>query len=123
MNQRAKIEFLQKYAQYAESLLAQKFESFSSQEVEKLAAALIEKDVEAADQYDHVVDLVKTSQHIARGFAAELTERLGSDQFSKLSGAMEGFLKATEKSRSFGKSLDVAAQGFGSSVAKTVHRN
>ena len=64
------IDFLAKYATLAEEILTKEHGAgnFKADEVEKVAAYLIEEDQKNAEAFDAVDDLVKQAQIIANGF-------------------------------------------------------
>jgi predicted ArsR family transcriptional regulator len=80
-----RIQFLEKYAARAEDLLSQKYGGkYTSEDVEKLAEALINMDVKRAAEFERVEEIVKQAHCIARSFAVEIDSRLGRDALQKI---------------------------------------
>ena len=85
-----RIQFLEKYAAYAEDLLIQKYgKEYTPEDVEKLAEALIDMDVERAAEFERVEEIVKQARYIARGFANEIDSSLGKGSFQKIAGRLK----------------------------------
>lgn len=98
-----KIQFLEKYAARAEDLLSQKYGSdYTSEDVEKLAEALIDMDAKTAAELDRVEEIIKQARYTAKGFANEIENSLGKDAFQKI---------ARYKSLSFINSLKKMVKG------------
>ncbi len=98
-----RIQFLEKYAARAEDLLSQKYgEKYTSEDVEKLAEALINMDVKRAAEFERIEEIVKQARYTAKGFATEIDNCLGRDVLRKI---------AAHKTLGVFKSLRKAAKG------------
>ena len=98
-----RIQFLEKYAARAEDLLSQKYgNKYTSEDVEKLAEALINMDVKRAAEFERVEEIVKQARYTAKGFADEINSNFGKEAFQKI---------ARYKSLSLIKSLKKMVKG------------
>jgi hypothetical protein len=80
-----RIQFLEKYAALAENLLTQNYgQEYTSEDVEKLAEALINMDVERAAEFERVEEIVKQARYTAKGFVDEIDSNLGKGSFQKM---------------------------------------
>jgi hypothetical protein len=99
-----RIQFLEKYAARAEDLLSQKYgDKYTSEDVEKLAEALINMDVKRAAEFERVEEIIKKARYTAKGFAEEINTNLGDEAFKKLAsvallGSLKNILKGASKS-------------------------
>jgi len=81
----AEIEYLEKYASYADQLLAEAYGTdYSVDDVEKLAESLIDLDMEKVAEMERVAEIVEAGQIQARGFADELIKIAGQNFFEKV---------------------------------------
>jgi hypothetical protein len=99
-----RIQFLEKYAARAEDFLSQKFgNDYTAKDVEKVAEALINADLERAAEIERVEDLVKQARYIAKGFTEEINSNFGDGSFQKLAStallnSLKNVLKGASKS-------------------------
>jgi hypothetical protein len=111
-----RIQFLEKYAARAEDLLSEKYgNNYTSEDVEKLAEALISMDVERAAKIERVEDLIKQARHTAKGFVDEINSNLGEGVFQKLAsaallGAFKNVIKGAKHSELGQKIMGVIGQ-------------
>jgi len=76
--QQENINILVKYASYAEELLEDKFgKDYTSDDVEKLAEALIDNDLAVEAEQEKVGEYDELGRIMARGFVDELSQEEG----------------------------------------------
>jgi len=105
-----RIQFLEKYAARAEDFLFQKYgEDYTSEDVEKLAEALINMDMERAAEIERVEEITKQARYTAKSFANEININLGDGAFQKIATpALIDAIKTMAKSK--------AVSGFGQKI-------
>lgn len=70
-----RVDFLVKVAAYAEELLEAEYqEDYSAEDVEKLAGALIEMQLEHEEEVEKVAELDEAGRIMARAFMSELED-------------------------------------------------
>jgi len=68
-----RVEILEKYASAAEEMLDAEYgENYDANDVQKLAAALIDRDLEAEEDYEKIAELDTAGRIMARAFIDEL---------------------------------------------------
>jgi hypothetical protein len=68
-----RVDLLTKYASVSEELLEKEYgEDYTAEDVEKLAEALIEMDIQKAEELEKVAELEESGRIIARAFLEEL---------------------------------------------------
>jgi hypothetical protein len=93
-----RIQFLEKYAARAEDLLSQKYgNEYTPQDVEKLAEALINMDVERAAEFERVEEITKQARYTAKGFADGIKDDLGEKAFQKIAHSLHTALMHVPK--------------------------
>ena len=107
-----RIQFLEKYAALAEDFLSKKLgNKYTPEDVEKLAEAMINMDVNRAAEFERVEEIIKQARYTAKGFAAEIDSSFGEGSFQKISAI---------KSRSFIKSIRKMTKGKDSFGRKAI---
>ena len=106
---------LEKYAEVANQLLKDNYaENYSVEDVEKLAASLIQIDMEKAAEAEHVEELVKLAQAQARGFADEFYNTFEKEAAAKILQDVVKWMKSQFGKVDWNKALNTLKSKAGS---------
>lgn len=75
-----KIEILEKYASVAEELLSSEYDDYTAENVEKLASALIDHDMEVEEEQEKIAELDAAGRIMAKAYLDEISKTKVSDK-------------------------------------------